>query len=80
MSRNSTLEHDAKHRSAQELEELYGIQFLQDPDSKLGPLYDPVSCKEYPSLLEWMAEQAQEEEWAEYDDLETFGRFDDDYF
>ena len=79
MNRNSTLEHDVKHRSALELEELYGIQFLDVPVSKSGRLYDPVACKEYPSVFEWMADQAQEEEWAEFDPRQTFGSFDDDF-
>ena len=63
-SESDTLEYNVQHSSSEELEQLYGIQFIENPGTKKGKVYDPVSGKEYPSLAEWMIDQVEEEEWS----------------
>jgi len=76
----STIDYDIKHRSAIELQELYGIEFFEDPDSKLGRVYDPVLHKEFGSLSEWAATQVQDEEWSELAHAHQNSRiFDDEH-
>lgn len=61
----NSIDHDVKHLSAKELQDLYGIQFIEDPDSKTSTVWDPVANKEFVSLAEWAAHQVQEEQWSD---------------
>jgi hypothetical protein len=76
---NNTVAYDIEHRSAYELQTLYGIQFVEDPDEKTGLVFDPVSDKVYQSISEWSAVMAQDSEWSnmgsEYED--EYGQLDD---
>lgn len=73
--------HDVQHLSARELQDLYGIQFIEDPDSKSGRVFDPVLNKEFAKLSDWVAEQVQQEEWSGMAHETTNARpFDDEYY
>lgn len=78
----NSVEHDAQHLSAHDLQELYGIQFFENPDLKTGRVWDPVSGKEFASLADWVAHQIQEEQWSDMaHQHQTNHLYDDeDYF
>jgi len=76
----NSIDHDIQHLSARELQDLYGIEFFEDPDSKSGRVYDPVAMKEYATLAEWAAAQVEEEGWSGMAHPHSSGRiFDDEY-
>lgn len=77
----NSLVYDIEHLTAQELTKLYGIEFFEDPDSKIGRVFDPVSQKEFPSLLDWSAAQAEEDEWSDLsNDADNLYGYDEEYY
>jgi len=78
-SEASSLEHDVQHLSEQELENLYGIEFLQKTGYKKGPVYDPVAAREYRSLHDWIAEQNEEDMWSDAEHHQISRKFDEDF-
>lgn len=77
--RDRNLEHDVEHCTAAQLQERYGIEFFEDPDSKSGQVYDSVSRKTYVSLSEWVTGQVEEESWADNDPQLAGKYYDEDY-
>ncbi len=76
----NSIDHDVQHLSAKELADLYGIEFFEDPDSKIGRVFDSVANKEYDSLADWASAQVEEEEWSGLAHAHQNNRlFDDEY-
>jgi len=77
----NSLVYDIEHLTAQELTKLYGIEFFEDPDSKLGKVFDPVAQREFPSLLDWSTSQAEEGEWSDLVNVpENIRGYDEEYY
>lgn len=62
---NNTVAYNLEHLSAYEFQTLYNIQFIEDPDTKEGIVFDPVLDKVFQSVSEWSAFMMQENEWEE---------------
>lgn len=56
----NTLAYDVRHYNAKDLEDMYGIQFVEDPKGKSGKVFDSVTSQEFPSVKEWIAYQWDE--------------------
>jgi hypothetical protein len=77
---SNSLIYDIEHLSAVELNRLYGIEFFEDPDSKMGRVYDPVIQKDFESLQEWSLTQVEEETWSDLTNVpENVRGYDEGY-
>ena len=77
---SNNITHDIINLSAVELRELYGIEFYENPDKKYGPVFDPVSKKEFASVQDWVADQVQQEQWENLSQTGSDGWLDDEDF
>lgn len=78
-SEAETLEHDTQTMSANELENFYGIQFIEYPNEKKGKVWDTVSQKKFPSLGDWITNQLEEYKWSDGEHHQISRKFDEDF-
>lgn len=77
-SEAETLEHDVNIMSTEELESFYGIQFIENPGTKKGKVWDTVFQKEYPSLSDWVTTQLELDKWSDVEHHQNSRKFDED--